>query len=282
MTSQTNLPTMLLIHFRQAVRLLTIFPAPGPEDFDPQRYRWTVFFYPLVGLLLGSLLWILESLFSFVCIKGLGITPGESVFLMVTLALWIIATRGLHLDGFADTLDALPGGLRSQEDRLRILKDPHSGPFAVSGVVLLLVIKWNGVASPWALPAILFLGRLMILVAATASRYARPGGGLGQLTMTAMSSGAFSRWALTFHLVLYLLLGSFAVAFGLFQAEQLYACFRACFLAFIFGGLAIFYCHRKISGMTGDTLGFVCEISEAAAIWGFCMTPIPKILSQML
>ena len=66
----------------------------------------------------------------------------ESALLVVFL---VVMTRGLHLDGFMDSCDALFGG-HTRERRLEIMRDPHVGAFAVAGVVCLLIIKCAAVA----------------------------------------------------------------------------------------------------------------------------------------
>ena len=52
----------------------------------------------------------------------------------------VLITGGIHLDGFCDTADALYSR-RPQEEKLRILKDPNCGPFAVFSVVLALLVS---------------------------------------------------------------------------------------------------------------------------------------------
>ena len=81
--------------------------------------------YPLVGLALGIVLTVpLSPLHGqdWVC-----------AWLYVALSAWL--TRALHLDGFADLLDALGSG-RSGEDFQAVLKDSHVGAFGCVGLVL--------------------------------------------------------------------------------------------------------------------------------------------------
>lgn len=60
-----------------------------------------------------------------------------AVILVVSL---IVLTRGLHLDGFMDCCDGLLGSF-DRKRRLEIMRDPHVGAFAVTGVIGLLLIK---------------------------------------------------------------------------------------------------------------------------------------------
>ena len=59
----------------------------------------------------------------------------------VLLGLTVIITRGLHLDGLADTADGLGGG-STPEERLRIMKDSRIGAFGVISLILVLLMKF--------------------------------------------------------------------------------------------------------------------------------------------
>ena len=57
-------------------------------------------------------------------------------FVMVIVPL--LLTGFMHLDGFMDTVDAI-GSYKPREERIKILKDSHCGPFSVISVILLLL-----------------------------------------------------------------------------------------------------------------------------------------------
>ena len=92
-------------------------------------------FFPLVGLLCGVGLWLVWL----VC----GLLHVSSVlFGGLAVASGVLITGGIHLDGFCDTADALYSR-RPQEEKLRILKDPNCGPFAVFSVILVLLVSFG-------------------------------------------------------------------------------------------------------------------------------------------
>lgn len=85
--------------------------------------RWALCFLPLVGALAGGL----EFLWFHLC----RFLEADSLFYAVFAALLPVAVSGgIHLDGLADTCDALCS-YGTREKRLQILKDPHIGAFGV-------------------------------------------------------------------------------------------------------------------------------------------------------
>ena len=115
-------PKEVLYSFITAFSTWSRVPMPQiPWKQDNMKYA--LCFFPLVGALTGGL-FLLAA-------RGLGYVSGASYFRGVLLALIpALVTGGIHLDGFCDTADALSSH-RDRETRLRILKDPHAGAFAV-------------------------------------------------------------------------------------------------------------------------------------------------------
>ena len=114
---------------RLAIGFMTILPV-APRD-TPTQLASARAYFPLVGLVLGGILAALDFLLR-------PVLPGLLLSVVLITAL-IVLTRGLHLDGFMDTCDALLGGF-TRERRLEIFKDSHVGAFAVIGVVMFLGI----------------------------------------------------------------------------------------------------------------------------------------------
>ncbi|WP_173644308.1 adenosylcobinamide-GDP ribazoletransferase, partial [Xanthomonas citri] len=78
------------------------------------------------------------------------------------LSAWVWLTGALHLDGLADTTDAWVGGMGERRRTLAIMKDPASGPMAVTAVVLVLLLKCAALASLLAqAPTTLWLAPLL-------------------------------------------------------------------------------------------------------------------------
>ena len=113
-----------------AFSMFSKIPVPTVK-WEDKDMRYVMLIFPLIGVVIGALflLWRkLVVLFAFDSfIQGAG-------FLLIPL----LITGGIHLDGFCDTSDALASH-SSKEEKARILKDPHTGAFAVISVCIYLI-----------------------------------------------------------------------------------------------------------------------------------------------
>jgi len=215
-------------------------------EIAPEEIGKAAGFFPLVGLVIGVLLflsaWIL-NLFA----------PGEITGVLV-LALWILLTRGLHLDGLADTVDGL-GAHGEREKVFQAMKDSRIGSFAVVAVFLVLVLKLRGLdllisSSPIALTLSPMLGRWSAVLLAHRSVPAHEG--LGQNLIQSLDLRA-PFFAAASALVFALLFHGFR---GLGSWVAVFV------LAYLFKR----YLHRRLGGITGDHFGFLIETSEALTL----------------
>ncbi len=121
-----------------AFQFLTIFPTIIKRMFTSQEMGRAVAWFPLVGIVLGLFLYVVNYLAQL-------IFP-VSVSAAITLFAWIIFTRAFHLDGFMDTCDGLFGGF-TPERRLEIMKDSRMGAFGVAGGILVLLTEYSALQS---------------------------------------------------------------------------------------------------------------------------------------
>src|SRR6266480_7666006 len=121
-----------------AVRFLSVLPVPGraqlfgKDEAAPHLVVGGAYF-PLVGLLLACLLWLLVLLLML-------LVPQLALAALLVVGL-VILTGGLHLDGLMDTCDGLFGG-STRERKLEIMRDSHVGAFGVLGGVCILLLKF--------------------------------------------------------------------------------------------------------------------------------------------
>jgi len=235
--------------FLIAARFLTRWPLPDPGPCGDEDNGLSVAFYPLVGLTIGGLLCGLAVLLP----VAYPAQPDLAAALL--LVGWVWVTGGLHLDGLADTADAWIGGMGDRERTLRIMKDPNSGPFGVTALVLVLLCKWEAIASLLggsgsAVPILLcipVLARALLLVLFLTTPYVRPGG-LGARLGTHLRRRA--TW-----LALVLALGVSASVLG------------GLVLPLLSAGILLFvlwrrFLMRRLQGFTGDTAGALVELGE--------------------
>ena len=143
-------------NLRTAFGLLTTLPFGMPEDWLPGDSGRAGIWYPLVGVVIGGLVWLAWRVLN-LCFPPL-ITG------VLTLLVWVVITGGLHLDGLADCCDGLLGSA-TPERRLEIMKDPHLSAFGGIGLILTLLIK------AVTLSLIPSSSGLRIILAATISRW---------------------------------------------------------------------------------------------------------------
>ena len=105
-----------------AFAMYSKFPMPR-VDWEKKALSWALCWFPLVGLAVGAVLWLWLALAGWL---GFGAVFTAALALLLPIAL----SGGIHLDGYADTCDAL-SSYGDREKKLEILKDPHCGAFAV-------------------------------------------------------------------------------------------------------------------------------------------------------
>ena len=105
-----------------AFAMFSAVPVPQPV-WNEKNMRYALCAFPLVGVVCGLAWWgwaALAARLSFPLLlraAGLCLAP-------------VLVTGGIHLDGYADTCDAL-ASCAAPEKKQEILKDPHCGAFAV-------------------------------------------------------------------------------------------------------------------------------------------------------
>lgn len=116
--------------FFMSLGMFSSIPCPY-RPWNEKVRRLMLAFFPLVGLVIGLIWYGLWLLLDWMDI------PLQLQAAVMMLYPYLI-TGFIHLDGFMDTSDALLSR-RPLEDKLRILKDSHTGAFAVISVAILFV-----------------------------------------------------------------------------------------------------------------------------------------------
>ena len=224
-------------------------PMPQVEWSDENR-KYSMCFFPLIGAVIGLILWgwlcLCDTLKVGILLKG---AVGAIIPLLVT--------GGIHMDGFMDTSDAM-ASWQPKERRLEILKDSHTGAFAVigcAGYMLLSAAVYGEipVQSAPMLMGVFVISRVLSALALAFFKSARPGGMMDGFSRTAhrrMVSITAAVYAV-FCAVLWVMCGRW-IAVGCFAAAA--ACFA-------------YYRHmayKNFGGVTGDLAGWFVQITELA------------------
>jgi adenosylcobinamide-GDP ribazoletransferase len=231
-----------------AVTLLTRLPLGKRIAVDEHDVARSLAWLPLVGVGLGGAVALAARL-----LEG-RLDDGPVAVLIV--AAWAIATGAIHLDGLADSADAL--GARDREQRLAIMRDPRLGSFGVLAVVFVVLLKVMLVAAVLGRGHHLWLLAIPAVARAAASAvsasvpYAREEG-----TGAAMI-GAGSR----LERLAVAIATATVVALACARLRGLLAIVAAAIVALAVARFA----QRRIGGVTGDVLGATIELAECAAL----------------
>jgi adenosylcobinamide-GDP ribazoletransferase len=232
--------------FRLALTTLTVAPVGGPRRVDRAVAAWCMRWAPLVGALLGALLAAIRW----------GLPP--SLKGLLTVAAAALLTRGLHLDGLADTVDGL-GSYKGRERALEIMRSPGVGPFGVVALVLVLAVQATTLATVTVAGLIVAVasGRLAAALGCAKGVPAARADGLGALV-----AGTQDRASLAINTALCAGAAIWAVPHRPWQGP----------LAVVAAVLVTLglrqHATRRLGGVTGDVLGFLVEIGTTTVLIG--------------
>lgn len=237
----------LLGSFVIAFSMYSRIPMPQIE-WTKERMRYAMCFFPLIGAVIGAaqllLLWLRVRL-------GAGIF----CFSLAGSAVPLLITGGIHMDGFLDTTDAR----HSYGDRgkkLQILKDPHTGAFAILGMGVYLLLYAAAFSeltgrAVWLLAAVFVLERALSGLSVVAFPMAKQDGLAAQFSQAALKR--------TVRLVMGMYITLCCGWLLWYGRGAGLCCIAAAFLTF-------FYYYRmavrEFGGITGDLAGWFLQSCE--------------------
>lgn len=237
--------------FRLAIQFLTRIPVTTPEKITPVQQGESLLYYPLVGFLIGAvlygILYLIQPLSDFISAS-------------IVLTIWVLLTGGLHLDGLADSADAWLGGTKENKDEMKarsfeIMKDPYCGPAGVFWVVLVLILKFSALieisqSNSYVILLVPVIGRGMAVLLFLTTPYVSKYGIASQIAEHIPSKMA------------YIMLINVAL---IIIVTNLYGTFIIISVVFVMILLRQLMINR-LDGMTGDTAGALIEISESVSL----------------
>ncbi|EQB39113.1 cobalamin-5-phosphate synthase [Sulfurimonas hongkongensis] len=220
--------------FSLAVSMLTSVPFFKVHDFNRGINGYAVLFYPLVGFLLGLILWGAHALLD-------GHLPDLHLGIII-FTLWVILTGALHLDGLSDTIDGL---FVSKEKAIEVMKDPNTGGMGMIFTATFLILKASSLSvfdAFYLLPVVLLLSRFNAVLAIYLFPYISQNG-MGTLAKEELKSSQ------AFMAFIYVALLSIQTL-GLFVLSL--------FVLFVIKSFFV----KRYGGFSGDIYGFTIEVTE--------------------
>ena len=227
-----------------ALSFLTIIPFKTIE-IQNHDFKSSLKFFPLVGLMLGFILYFMTFL------------PFNSGILSLFIVLvWVVITGGFHLDGVADVFDAI-GSLQDREKAFEIMKDSRIGAIGVIALILVILAKFVFIKN------IILIAPLYIILSPVAGRFAinflswrlnyAKEKGLGKSIVEFTDNTTF-----IFSLIFT------GIAFGIVDLKLIFLFIDLLFFLYF---CSVFF-ERKFNGITGDILGCMVELSELFILFG--------------
>ncbi|MEV7995732.1 adenosylcobinamide-GDP ribazoletransferase [Streptomyces sp. NPDC086077] len=244
---------------RFAFGTLTVLPVRVTR-WDREAARGGMLRAPLAGLVVG------------LCAAGAGLLllflgASPPLAAVASAAVPAVLTRGLHLDGLADTADGLGSG-KPAEDALRIMKQSDIGPFGVLTLVFVLLAQVAALAQlydgSWA------RGALAAVVAGTAARLAltlaaragippaRPEGLGAAVAGVVPVRGAVG--------VALAVTGAAAAGGALLGTYGIVRAALAVVASAAVAEVLLRHCVRRFGGVTGDVFGALSETAATTAL----------------
>lgn len=266
-----------------ALQFLTRLKIVNQTEWSVEDFGKSVVAFPYVGLIIGLILALLYGILS-------PFIPLVPLMLILVIAEFLI-TGGLHADGLMDTSDGLFSG-RERDRKLEIMKDSRIGSFGVVAFVFVTLLKWQLLTAiptaefiPMALIMMPLMSRWSLVLSIRSYPYAREQG-MGAafanlapkhvITYNTLSTFFMPIVILLIGVILYTLLyGVYSIFFiadvgyvvglgvlvyatlGIFQINII-----SMIITYIINRILNHYIVKQLGGTTGDTYGFVVEVTE--------------------
>ncbi len=229
---------------------LTRLPFRPPGDVQSGDLADAGWAYPIIGLLVGCL-----AGGALMLAAELDLHPLACAF--IGLAVGVLATGGLHEDGFADVADGFGGGF-DKDSKLRIMRDSRIGAYGVLALIFSITIRasiLSGLPGPG-------MAAVALIAAAIVSRSVMPV--LMVFLNLARTDGLAASAGRSRAEIMVLTIGvGLMLAWPFVELSVLiWGLLAALLTTLILGVIA----HRQIGGYTGDVLGSAQQLAEIAVL----------------
>lgn len=219
----------------------TRIPVGKKIEYNESNFVKALNLYSLIGAVIGLILVLVYLIFD----TYMNLLKG----LVLTIA-YLIITGGIHMDGMADTSDGIFSG-RTGEKIFEIMSDSHIGAFGVLSLIIVLLsqfvlFSYIDIYSCFMMPVV---GRTCVIISSWNKKYAKKTKGMGTIFIESINTSV---------LVSNVFLLVFLAMLMPNRVIILTSGFASLMISYFISGII----EDKIGGMTGDTCGFIAEVSQ--------------------
>lgn len=232
---------------RRAVSFLTLLGGSAPPN--ESTFLW----FPPVGALIGLIIGLTWM--------GASKIWSPLTAAAIAVALDLLITGMLHMDGLADAADGLIAPM-STTRRLEVMADPSTGAFGVTVLCMVLLTRVAALSSiqpsPLLISGLWCASRTSMVVIARTLRYQRAGGLAESFRNDRPSPSGFERH----RILLQVALTGSVLSVGAVILGEGYKGLAALGGSVLGSGAVAILAYRRIAGYTGDVLGAAGVMSE--------------------
>ncbi|MBO6137780.1 MAG: adenosylcobinamide-GDP ribazoletransferase [Lachnospiraceae bacterium] len=241
----------LIKSFFAAFAMYSKIPVPRVE-WKKENIQYALTFFPLIGLIVGALnlVW-----FNYCFDK-----VSETMRIGVAIIIPLVITGGIHIDGYMDVMDAIHS-YGDREKKLKIMKDPHIGAFAVINLLIYYLLFAAGYSQIYnfrmmaIVSAGYYLSRILSGIFAVSYKSANKNGMLFEFTSKARLG------AVRISLVLQLIICGTMILFLDIITGGAVLIANAILFVYVYS-----LCSKEFGGINGDSCGFLSSLVELVTV----------------
>lgn len=229
--------------FLVALQFLTIIPVKINSIVDEEDFGKSLKYFPIIGIFIG-----IAEVFIMLSLSSLPAHITAVLMVIITC----VMTGALHIDGLADTFDALYVS-QDKEKALEVMREPHTGAIGAASIILDLLLKFALMLTVinfgmWQAPILMAsFGRWSQVLTCFSQKYARDEGVAKYFIERADKKEILL--ASIFTLFIFTVLSGLSGIIAFFIVSMPLYCW-------------IIWIRNKFEGITGDIIGATSEIAE--------------------